>query len=339
MRKFLRFADCFVLLAAIIGCLLRLWLQNTGMDQKGLYQVNHPAWLLLCLVSAALIVFLWFVCRTAGNDRRYTENFRPTKVGAATYLLMGLVLTYTGVTELLDATGFLQQITAMACMLAAVMLAVTAFERFGGHRPALFLHLIPCLYFALRMFNLGRDLGTEPQICTFLFGFLGSISIMMAFYYLWAFDMGMGNRPFSLFWSLAAAYFCLIASFESTQHWVLYMTFAAFLLSNLCRLQYLPAPEPEAAPAVQEAPPEETMEETPEEMGEETTEESFPMPAEEAAAQEETPTFVIPTLHPQEPIPEEAPEEPSDGAAPADELDLLLADLHAFLGEEETEEA
>ena len=224
MKKLLRFADCFVLLAAIIGCILRLWLQNTGIDKKGLYQTGHPAWLLLCGISVAIVAFLWFVTRAAGEDRRYEVNYPRSKVGGATYVLLALLLS-------------------------AVMVGATAVERFGGHQPAPFLHFVPCIFFALRLFQTGRDLGTEPEVCTFLFGFLAAISLVLAFYHLWAFDMNMGNRRRSLFWSLAAAYFCLITTFESAHLWVQYMVFAGFLLSNLCQLKYLPAPETAAAEA------------------------------------------------------------------------------------------
>ena len=249
MKKLLRFADCFVLLAAIIGCILRLWLQNTGIDKKGLYQTGHPAWLLLCGISVAIVAFLWFVTRAAGEDRRYEVNYPRSKVGGATYVLLALVLTYVGITELLDTTRTLDQVTALVCLLSAVMVGATAVERFGGHQPAPFLHFVPCIFFALRLFQTGRDLGTEPEVCTFLFGFLAAISLVLAFYHLWAFDMNMGNRRRSLFWSLAAAYFCLITTFESAHLWVQYMVFAGFLLSNLCQLKYLPAPETAAAEA------------------------------------------------------------------------------------------
>lgn len=258
MKKLLRYADCFVLLAAIIGCLLRLWLQNAGVDSKGLYQTTHPSWLLLCALSVGMVAFLWFLTRSAGDNQRYEDNFRPSLVGSGTYLLLAVVLGYVGINDLLDTTEFLDKLAAIGCMLSAVMLTVTGIERYQGHRPAVFLHLIPCIFFALRMFNLGRDLGTEPEICTFLFGFLASVGLMLAFYYLWAFDMNMANRQRSLFWSLTAAYFCLVTTFESTQNWALYMVFAAFLLSNLCQLKYLAAPAAaEEAPAGAEVPAEE----------------------------------------------------------------------------------
>ena len=243
MKKLLRYGDCFVLLAAIFGCLLQLWFQNAGVDSKGLHDPTHPSWMLLCLLSAGTVVFLWFLTRTAGDNQTYQDNFHPSLVGTGTYLLLAIVLGYNGIHSMLEATGFLETLTAMACMLSAIMLAVTGIERFGGHQPAMFLHLFPCGYFALRVFLLGQELGTEPEICTFLFGFLAALCMIPAFYHLWTFDMNQANRQRSLFWSLTAAYFSLVTAFEASEHWVLYMAFGAFLLSNMCLLKPLAAPK------------------------------------------------------------------------------------------------
>ena len=328
MKKLLRYGDCFVLLAAIMGCLLRLWFQNAGVDSKGLYDPTHPSWLLLCLLSAGTVAFLWFLTRTAGTNPRFEDNFRPTLVGTGTYLLLAVVLAYTSVKDLLDAGKFLDQITAIAGMLAAIMLAVTGIERFGGHRPAVFLHLFPCGYFALRLFLMGRELGTEPEICTFLFGFFSALCLIPAFYYLWAFDMNQANRQHSLFWSLTAAYFSLVTTFESTENWVLHMVFAAFLLSNLCLLKPLDMPEEapageetsteQAAPAAEEMPHQETV------FPLETPPAPPEAPAEGHCEEDDFSFFPPPP-----PVPPQATMRTD--IDPETDMDAFLADLRSFL--------
>ena len=339
MKKLLRFADCFVLLAAIIGCMLRLWLQNTGIDTKGLYRTDHPAWLLLLAISLGLIVFLWFATRSAGDEQGYPENFPRSITGGITYILMALVLTYVGVQDLLRAENLLETVTAMACLVSAVMLGGTCLERMGGHQPIMVLHMIPCLYFALRLFCIGRALGTEPEICTFLFGFLGAICLVMAFYHLLAFDMNMGNRGRSLFWSLSAAYFCLISTFESSSDWVQYMVFAAFLLSNVCQLKHLPA---QVSAQAEEAAAQEPAEEVP---VEETAQvqETQEMPAQEIAEEpavqaQEEPEFAVPPLRtPKETLEDAFVEESRPelhDIDPEADMDAFLADLRQYLDKE-----
>lgn len=245
MKKTLRYADCFVLLAAIIGCLLRLWFDSVGTDNRGLYLPRHPVWIGLCVFSAAVVAGIWFLTRSAGDNTDYKENFRPSLLSTASYLLLAIVLGYVGITELLDATKWLNRICAVITMAAAVTLAVAGLERYGGHRPAFFLHLVPSTTMALRMFLLSKDWAIEPEICSFLFAFFASVALVPAFYHLWAFDVDMADRRKSLFWSLTAAYFSLVASFENLNDWVMHLAFASFLLTNLCRLKYLPAPAAE----------------------------------------------------------------------------------------------
>ena len=328
MKKLLRFADCLVLLAAIIGCLLRIWLQNAITEGQLLSVGTHPAWILLCVFSGLTAVFIWLMTRHAGEDNRYMINFPRSVSGMAMYLLLAIALGYSGIMDLLGAEDLLEQVQAVAAMLSAVMLATAGIERFRGTRPAFFLHMIPCVYLALRMLLLGREFGADPHLPDFLFTFLASVSLIPAFYWLWAFDVKMGSRKQSLFWSLLAAYFCMIASFDSSVAWAVHILFAACLLGNLCVQKYLPQPELAAVEAV-------TMEENPtEEMPEEASVEETPvaetvaeeLPVEEISA-EEAYAEEVPT---EEPV-EEAPAAPQE---PELDMDTFLADLKRYLENE-----
>ena len=357
MKNLLKFADSFVLFAAIAGCALRMWFDNTAMDGKGLYNMLHPAWILLCLLSVGAVVFFWLLSRQAGDDNRYKVNFPRSIVGAVTYILLAVVLGYTGVMELLAATQWWDKIAAFGAMLSAVMLAVAGVERSGGRRPAPILPMVPTLYFGVRMFLLSRGFGAEPQIYTFLFSFLAAVALIPAFCGLWGFAVRMGNRQRSIFWSLTAAYFCLLATFDSGISWVLHLLFALCLLGNTCSLLYLPKPVPAEAPAEAKEPTimdEITaMAECPEEApAEEPAAEE--LPAEEAVAEELPVAEEIPEVVPGEeeipaeevaPAVEEAPvEEPpvaeevqaQPAAAPVQEFDLdsFLEDLKRYLDNE-----
>ena len=345
MKNLLKFADSFVLFAAIAGCALRMWFDNTAMDGKGLYNMLHPAWILLCLLSVGAVVFFWLLARQAGDDNRYKVNFPRSIVGAVTYILLAVVLGYTGVMELLAATQWWDKIAAFGAMLSAVMLAVAGIERSGGRRPAPILPMVPTLYFGVRMFLLSRGFGAEPQIYTFLFSFLAAVALIPAFCGLWGFAVRMGNRQRSIFWSLTAAYFCLLATFDTGVSWVLHLLFALCLLGNTCSLLYLPKPVPAEAPVVKEPTIMDeitAMAECPEEA-----------PAEDATTEEVVAEEVVAEELPvEEEIPQEAPveeEAPAEEAAPAVEeapvqpaaepvqefdLDSFLEDLKRYLDNE-----
>lgn len=336
MKKLLRFADCLVLLAAIIGCLCRIWMSNSGIDAKGLYLAGHPGWILLCVFSVAVVVFVFLVSRIAGDDNRYKTNFPRSVIGMVGYMILALVLAYNGIAQLLGAEDLLDQLEALLAMLSAVTLAVTGIERLRGSRPPYFLHMIPCVYLAVRMFLLGRDLGSEPQLIGYLFTFLGAVSVIPAFYWLWAFDVKMGSRRRSLFWSLCASYFCLIASFDVNTNWALHMAIAACLLANTCTLQYLPKPEP-AQPAESTEPKKEvpSMPVLDEAFVEELAAEET-VPAEEAVPAEDAAPVEEPISTEEAPVAEEAPAQAESSVQTEEDFDLdsFLSDLKLYLDHE-----
>lgn len=261
MKKLLHYADCLILLGAIVGCVLRLWFSTEGLDHRGLYETDHPSWILLCLLSLGMVVFTWFLTRDVGTNNDYQANFPKSKVACVVNWLLAVYLGYTGWMDLRAGTGWIEILVALASVISAVCLALAAIQRLEGVRPTALTHMFPCVFFALRLFLLGKEFGTEPELCSFLFRFLASVTLIPAFYCLWAFDMGQGNRRHSLLFSLCAIYFCLITTVESQQGWVLYMLCAACLLSNLCRQRYLPGEEVPAesqvaAPAAVEVPAE-----------------------------------------------------------------------------------
>lgn len=356
MKKLLRYADCFVLLAAIVGCLLRFWVRNSD---TGSAPTSHPGWILLCLLSAGIVVFLWLLSRHAGDRQTYADNYAKSIPGAATYLLLALVLAYSGITDLVYASDLLAQLTAIASMLSAISLAVAGIERFCGNQPVFFVHMVPCIFFALRLFDMGRAFGAEPELYSFLFSFLASLCLIPAYYWLWSFDVNLGNRQRSLFWSLTATFFCLLATFDVEQGWALYMLHAAVLLSNLCRLQHLPTvSEEEALPADEENPttwdapiPKKTYEEAvPIRTGMPTFEEVPFM--EEDPIIEEMPTIEATPIVEEKPVVEEEPiiEEELPPVVPRpvyrkpvlhadidpeEDMDAFLDDIKRFLASED----
>lgn len=327
MKKLLHYSDCLMLLAGIIGCALRFWFGNTGLDGQGLYRASHPAWILLCLLSVGVVVFNWFLSREAGDNQNHSDNFPKSIVGGVSYMLMAAAMAYVGIMDLLSAEDFLSGIVAFTSMLAAICLAVAGVERFSGNKPVFFAHLVPCVHFALRLFLLGKSLGTEPEICGFLFRFFASLTLIPAFYWLWAFDVNMGNRKRSLFFSLCAIFFCLVATFEAGAGWAMYLVYAAMLLGNLCQQCYLPARE--ETEAASEVIAEET-EAILEEPVEETAKQPWDVPAETVepvAVSAET--AVSPAVPVEAPAPVSVPEEKK--AEPEEDVDALLADLKRYL--------
>ena len=63
MKKYLRYADVLVLFTGALGLFLRLIIAMGGTDEKGLYPKNHPAWVILCILSIAVIAAVYLLTR------------------------------------------------------------------------------------------------------------------------------------------------------------------------------------------------------------------------------------------------------------------------------------
>ncbi len=256
MKKYLPQMDRITLAAAGLGMLLRLWLLLVGEDHKALYPANHISWILLMLLSAALLIFLFLLVRFAGKSRFYGPNFPASLPGAVGFALAGMGMLVTAIPGLADKSIFLHTLTAAMGIAAGVALLWGGFSRWRGKKPHFAVFMVPCLYFCLRLFCLGHAWGDEPEMSRFLISFLATAACVLSCWQLWGFSVDLGNRPITLLGSLMAIYLCLV-SIPGNGDWLLYLTVAAWLYLNLCRKR---------APARRRAPvqPEEAEEAVPE---------------------------------------------------------------------------
>lgn len=289
MRKYLHQAPRLVLLAGCIGAALRFWMLAGGTDEKNLYPAHHPAWILLCIFSILAVAAIWMMTRIPDTGSHYRANFPPSVLGGIGYLVFATGIVLTAVEELSSSNSPLAVPSCVLGIISAVCLYWAAILSYTGKRTPFFVHALPCFYFALRLFLMGRILGAEPEISRFLFRFLAALSLLPALYQRWAFDVDLGNRRKYLLWNLIAGYFCLVAV-PGSADWILYLTAAIWLLTSLCSLKFTShsiqaVAEPDGTEAVaditqmppeaEENLPEETE---PEETGSEEAEDAFSVP-------------------------------------------------------------
>lgn len=258
MKKYLPYIDRITLAAAMIGMALRLWLLQCGEDEKGLYPAHHISWTLLLLLSAAVFVGLFLLAGHAGKSRSYSANFPASTTGAAGYLAAAIGLAVTAPGHFSTGVGWMHTAAGIVGLAAAAMLLLGALFRYRGRIPPFPVLAVPCLYFALRLFCIAYLWRDEPELHRFLMGFFATAVACLASYQLWGFSVGLGNRSASLLWSLLGVYLCLVA-IPGSSEWLLYLTVALWLLTNLCpkksapfRPPVKPAPKPEPEPVPEE---------------------------------------------------------------------------------------
>ncbi len=268
MRNALKNAHLIGLTCGAVGILLRLWMLLGGTDDRDLYPADHPAWILLCLVSLCAVIFFFLLSRHTEPRRSYKNNFPASGLGAAGYLAAATGIAVSGFAHFGD---FLGNLTGIAAILSALALIFGGWQRLQGNRTTFLSHALPCLYLVLRVFTMGRILGAEPETSRYLFSFLATLASLLACYELWGFDVGLGHRNNSIFWSLTAAYLCL-AAMPGDSDRLAYLGLALWFLSNLCNLkplrrvkkaapaepqpELLPQEDPLPAPAEEPLPPE-----------------------------------------------------------------------------------
>ncbi len=243
-------------LAPILGAiaiLLRMLMLLTGPDDRGLYPTYHPAWVLLCVLAVLVVAFFFLLSRNTDTRRPYRVNFPPSTAGAFGHLAAALAIGITCIRELPENLG---QLLGLLGILSAISLALGGWLRLTGRKPAFYVHMLPCFYLGVRLFALGKVVGAEPEASRYLFRFLAVLACLPATYQLWGFDVGMGNRNKSIFWSLTAAFLCL-AAIPGSPDGLLHAGLALWLLTNLCdlaprRRRRIPAKK--TTPTVQPAP-------------------------------------------------------------------------------------
>lgn len=257
MKKYLRYSNVIALGAGVVGMALSAWLFSAGTDEKGLYPAKHPAWILLGILTAAVVILFWLLSRQTGTNRSYRQNF-PASLPAACGFVAAAVGLLAGGFGALQSGKMLGLIAGAVGILGSMPMLWAAVCRWKGHRCKLAVHVLPCFFFALQLFVLGQEFGSEPETCRYLYRFWALVSMVPACYWLWSFDVNLGRRPDCIFWCLVAGY-CNLVAVVGSDHKLLHIGMVVWMLTALPKLQYLPkqskpAAEPQTIPAEENTP-------------------------------------------------------------------------------------
>ncbi len=267
MKKYLPAAPFFALLFGTVAMALRLWFLSAGEDAAGLLPRNHPGQIGVYILSLLALAFFWLLSRQVENREPDGQSAPPSVIGAAGYLASGAGLMLSSLLSLLSGGDKWQLAADLLGSLSGLCFAWGGLLRLRGQQMPFVIHALPTLYFALRVFLMGKILGAEPEISRYILQFFASLALLPALYHLWGRDVALENERKIYFWSLLGGYFCLAAALGSGQILV-YGPMAALLLTNL----------PQPQPQMEELSPEEYAEVLPEEgiedLCEEATEEN-----------------------------------------------------------------
>ena len=239
-----------VLLSSLLAVLLRLWTRGTGPDAAGLFAPKPLAWVLLWLLTAAVIGALWFALRGLKNPGTYRDNYPKSMVAglcavpaAISVLVSSCIQLRNSVALALPETTVVDTVTAVFGLAAGLCLLLSAAYRCMGKKPFFLINGVVCLYLAVRLFNRCQLWSNEPQVGIVVFPFLASMTLMLSAYHRVRFDVDLGKRDWSGLWSLLSVYLCAVAMLSFEQP-LLYGLCALWQMADLCSLRPLKRKKP-----------------------------------------------------------------------------------------------
>ena len=261
MKKLIRprHLPAIVVFAGLLGFVFQIWVLGGGSNNEGLYKPQPVAWALLWILTTLTLGAIIWLPQKLRSPGRYADHFPASLPGGIGAVLATVSCLISAIGVLQNAANGLSTFTALLGLAATACLGLAAFCRFTGKRPMVLAHTVPCMYFALLIFDRCRNWSNQPQIGLFLFPFLACLCVMLATYQRACFDVDLGKRRSYLFWSLSGVYFCILA-LPSCDNLLFYGSMAVWLLTNLCNLRPLtrrkPQPEQPPEPTATEADPE-----------------------------------------------------------------------------------
>lgn len=194
-------------LGGTAGAGMMALLYATGIDHKGLLIRSHPAfwgiWVLTLAMGIALAVF----CRKLGRAAGWQENFPRSAICGLLTLPAAALFLLAGVQGM---TGMQALVPAAASLLSGIALLYTSLCRFRGTCPNYLAFCVPCIYFGIRLVSVYRLYSADPQLMDYCFYLMAQICLMLLCYRL-AFCANGGSCAKTAFFSLAAAYLCLLS--------------------------------------------------------------------------------------------------------------------------------
>ena len=219
------------LLTGSAGLCLRHWLLSCA-DDRGLLPEFHIAGY-LCLLLLLLTAGIAFWCLwQATPSKAYNRRFPPSWLAAVGSAISGIGICLSAFT--VPAAGILDLLLSILGILCIPALLYAAYCRLIGLRPNAMLHGITALFLAFRILATCRSWGSESQLQLYLFPLLGSLCLLLAFYYRAETAAMTGDyRKFLFFGQLALC--CCIMCLPSGD-WLFHTSAAIWLVTDFCTL-------------------------------------------------------------------------------------------------------
>ena len=209
-------------LGGVIGLLLRLWLESSAIDDRGLLISGHPAHIALWVLGLTMVTLmaLWVIRYQPTAKKAPTpKKSIPAGLGCIPTLL--LLVWF-----LIQADNL--PIILLTALLLAVFVTV-ALCHFLGKKPPLLTYGIICGWMVVLLLQMYRDWSFDPQLHDYCFQLLAYVALMVTAYQHTAMGEGIGHYRKLWFWSMTAVFLCIMSANMGLQ----YVPLAIWVITDL----------------------------------------------------------------------------------------------------------
>lgn len=213
MKKFLNLNTAPFLTMALggLGLLTQQWLQQTGIDEKGLYISGHPAAAISFLFVPVALGILLFCCWPLAKKAGQHNGFPPSRLYGLLGILAFCVLCVHSIRELgAESTGF-ARICAWSKLLCGLCVGLITALSLAGKKPSYLFHAALTLFLIMIMVANYRAWSCETQLLVYFFPLMATAFMLLAGYQRTALAAGSGNHRVFCFMNMGGLFFCLMA--------------------------------------------------------------------------------------------------------------------------------
>lgn len=231
------FLGLSVLCGAIAG-VLRARLMSTGMDDTGLLIPGQWHSTALWVISVGYLAVLAVLSAKLGKSDDYGACFPACRLRFGLSVAGGILLLAESAR--LVQSG--QTLPGVLGLLAGIAMAAGGWFRLSGKAPNPAIHTVVCVFFIVRLILSFRSWSADPQLQDYAMQMMACLCLMMFSFHRASCDAKLINRPRTVFFGLAAVYFCL-ASLSDRTGILLYLAGAVWAVGANGTFRTLTAPE------------------------------------------------------------------------------------------------
>lgn len=226
------------LIAGVLGLILRVWLELSATDAKGLLITTHPAHILIFILTALALAYTLLCVRPLDAVKRYADLFPKGKLACFGCIVAAAGILVVSFRDRSLRNDLVTTVCLWLGMAAAVCLVVLAIYRFRNRRPPCWFHMLVTLYFMAHLVCQYRMWSSETQLQVYFFPLLASVLLMLTAYHASVLDTKIHGRRWFVFCNQSALFFCLVS--VSSEIGLFYLLMALWLITGLCSLEVQP---------------------------------------------------------------------------------------------------